>query len=294
MGAAAALGAALFWAATNLILREPILKLGGATAQAWRTVVSTIVFGLAFLALRNPRDILDIPARTVAVLLVSVLLSMVLGDILQFTAVRHLGIALTLPIASCYPLFTLLIAAVTIGEVPTSRAILGALFVIAGVILVALPRRALADEGTTRQTAPLAGHWLGVTLALASAICVAVATILTRVAIRDLDILAANMLRLPFSATLCTLISTAQRRQPPWQVERRHIIPLCLSGFTGLGSGLCYLYAIKVVGASTTATLNAAGPIFGLLGAVIFLRERPTRRNIAGTLLAFLGVALVV
>jgi hypothetical protein len=48
------------------------------------------------------------------------------------------------------------------------------------------------------------------------------------------------------------------------------------------------------VGASTTATLNAAAPIFGLLGAVVFLRERPAMRNVVGTLVAFVGVALVV
>jgi drug/metabolite transporter (DMT)-like permease len=293
VGAAAAIGAAVFWAGTNLILREQVIKVGGATAQTWRTVVSTLIFVVAFLVLREPRALLEVPARTVAILLLSVLLSMVLGDILQFTAVRHLGIALTLPIASCYPLFTLLVAALTLGETPTVRAVLGALLVVGGVILVALPRRALAEEGAVPHT-PARGHWVGVGLALASAVCVAAATALTREALKDLDILVANMLRLPFSATVCALISTAQRRQPPWRVERRGILPLCLAGVTGLGSGLCYLTAVKLVGASTTATLNASGPIFGLLGAVIFLRERPTRRNIAGTLLAFVGVVLVV
>ena len=48
MGAAAALGAALFWAATNLVLREQLNKSGGATAQTWRTVVSTLIFGVVF------------------------------------------------------------------------------------------------------------------------------------------------------------------------------------------------------------------------------------------------------
>ena len=292
MGAAAALGAAVFWAATNLILRQQIAKLGGATAQAWRTVVSTLVFGLIFLALRDPRDLLTIPLRTLGILLLSVLLSMVIGDILQFTAVRRLGIALAMPIASCYPLFTLVIAAVTLAEAPTVRSIVGALLVIAGVILVALPRRSLVEE-LTPQAAQRTAHWTGVAFALGSPVCVAGATALTRVAIKDFDILTANMFRLPFSATLCTLISTVERRQPPWRVERQSILSLCLAGFSGLASGLCYLSAIKLVGASTTATLNAAGPIFGLLGAVVFLRERPTQRNIAGTLIAFLGVALV-
>lgn len=294
MGAAAALGAALFWAATNLVLREQLNKVGGATAQAWRTVVSTLIFGLVFLALRRPSDLLAIPARTVGILLLSVLLSMVIGDILQFTAVRRIGIALAMPIASCYPLFTLVIAAVALGEVPTPRAISGALLVVAGVVLVALPRRALVVEGVPHDTTRSTLHWSGVACALASAICVAGATALTRVAIQDIDILAANMLRLPFSATLCAVISTVERRQPPWRVERRSIPALCAAGVTGLASGLCYLSAIKLVGASTTATLNAAGPIFGLLGAIVFLNERPTRRSIVGTLVAFLGVVLVV
>jgi drug/metabolite transporter (DMT)-like permease len=297
VGAAAALGAAAFWALTNLILREPIGKVGGATAQTWRTVVSTLVFIPILHALRDVGDLLTIPARPLAILLVSVLLSMVIGDILQFTAISRLGIALAMPISSCYPLFTLIIAAAYLGERFTPRAVGGALLVIVGVILVALPRRALAEDGAAGApgpATPTGGHWVGVACALAAAVCVAGATTLTRVAIEEIDILAANMLRLPFSAALCALISTAERRQPPWRVERRSIVPLCLAGLTGLGSGLCYLVAIKLVGASTTATLNAAGPIFGLLGAVLFLRERPTRRSVVGTLVAFAGIVLVV
>ncbi len=294
MGAAAALGAAAFWALTNLILREQIGKIGGATAQTWRTAVSTLVFLPIFLSLRDPSDLTAIPTRAIAILLVSVLLSMVIGDILQFTAVRRLGVALALPISSCYPIFTLIIAAAFLSERYTPRAIGGALLVIVGVVLVALPRRPLAEEGTASLPAPSRAHWVGVACAFAAAVCVACATILTRVAIEGIDILAANLLRLPFSATLCAVISTVERRQPPWQVERRGIVPLCLAGLTGLASGLCYLFAITEVGASTTATLNAAGPIFGLIGAVVFLRERPTRRSVIGTLIAFVGIVLVV
>jgi DME family drug/metabolite transporter len=227
------------------------------------------------------------------VLLLSVLLSMVIGDILQFTAVRRLGVALALPISSSYPLFTLIIAAVFLSEALTLRSVGGVLLVIAGVILVALPRRALVEEGASA-IASLSGHWSGVACAVASALCSAGATTLTRLAIERVDVLSANMLRLPFSAILCALISTAGRRQPPWRVERGGIAALCAGGVTGLASGLCYLSAIKLVGASTTATLNAASPIFGLLGAVVFLGERPTRRSVVGTLIAFAGIVLVV
>ena len=295
MGAAAALGAAALWAATNLLLRGQVTKLGGATANAWRTVFSTLCFAPIFLAARQPRDLLGIPPRTLAVLLASVLLSMVLGDILQLTAIRWLGIALAMPISASSPLLTLLIAALLLGEALTARAAGGALLVVLGVTLVAVPRRALGDEATggRARRALTTNHWAGVALALAAATCAAASTTLTRVAIVDLDIIAANMIRLPFSAAICLLIGTAQRRLPPWRIERRRYGPLFLAGLVSMGSGVLFLYAAKLAGAGKTATLNASAPIFGLLGAVLFLHERPSRRNVVGALVAFLGITLV-
>lgn len=294
MGALAALGSAVLWALTNLILREQVHKLGGATTQAWRTAVSTLLFLPVFFLFRHPRDLLGIPTGTIGLLLLSVLMSMVIGDILQFTAMRRIGLSLAMPISSSSPLLTMAIAAATLGEAITPRAVGGAMLVIVGVIMVALPRRALDEAERAQRRELTANHWLGVGLALAAAICSAAATTLTRAAIVDIDILSANLLRLPFSAVLCAAIGTAQRRALPWRVGRGSLLPLCLGGLTGLGSGLLYLNAVKLVGASTTATLNAIAPIFGLIGAVIFLHERPSTRNIVGTLIAFVGVVLVV
>ncbi len=292
MGAAAGLGTALFAAGTNLLLRRQVALIGGATAQTWRAIVGTLLFAIIFLIFRRPQDLLVLPLGAVVILLASVMLNMVIGDLLQYAAINRLGIALAMPITASYPLVTMLIAAATLGETPSVRAAIGTVLVVGGVILVAIPRRALRSERDTAR--PHAGHWLGVGLALAAAACMAFATILTRVALHDIEPLTANMLRLPFGALLCTIISVGQRRQPPWVVPRRSLLPLCLAGLTGLGSSMSFLIAIQLVGASTTATLNAAAPIFGLLGAVLFLGERPTRRNIVGTLIAFVGVVLVV
>jgi hypothetical protein len=63
VGAAAALATAVFAAATNLILRHQIAQLGGATAQTWRATVSTLLFAIVFLSLRDPRELLGLPGR---------------------------------------------------------------------------------------------------------------------------------------------------------------------------------------------------------------------------------------
>lgn len=294
MGAAAALGAAALWAVTNLILRGQVTKIGPAAANGWRTTFSALSFAVIFLLLRRPDDIFAIESRTLAALLGSMLLSLVIGDILQFTAIARLGVALAMPINSCYPIFTLIIAAITLGEPLTVRAVLGALLVVVGVILVALPRRPLDDDERARRRALTRNHWIGVAVALTAAVCTAFSTALMRVAIKDLDTMVANMIRLPISAILCSLIGTVQRRALPWRIERRRFGPLLLAGVVSMASGVCYLTAIQQAGAAKTATLNASAPIFGLLGAVLILRERPANRNILGTIIAFAGIALVV
>ncbi len=292
-GAAALIGAAL-WAITNLLLRRQVLKMGGSTANTWRNVFSTLCYLGVFLAFRHPRDILAIPRDTLLVLLLAVLLSMVIGDILQFMAIQRLGIALAMPIASSYPFLTLFIAAFVLGEPLTARSLGGAALVIVGVILVALPRRALIEAEGGQHQALTTNHWIGVGIAVASALCAAAAVTLTRIAVVDIDILAANMVRLPFSAALCALISTAERRKAPWKIERGSYGPLFLAGLASMASGIAYLNAVKLAGAAKTATLNASAPLFGMIGAIIFLNERPTRRNIIGAVVAFIGITLVV
>jgi len=47
-------------------------------------------------------------------------------------------------------------------------------------------------------------------------------------------------------------------------------------------------------GAAKTAIIGGASPIFGMIGAILFLHERPGRRGTAGALLAFAGIVLVV
>ena len=294
MGGAAALIGAALWAITNLLLRRQVLKMGGSTANTWRNIFSTLCYLGVFLAFRNPRDILAIPRDTLLVLLLAVLLSMVIGDILQFMAIQRLGIALAMPIASSYPFLTLFIAAFVLGEPLTPRSLGGALLVIGGVILVALPRRALADATGSQHQALTTNHWIGVGIAIASAFCAAAAITLTRSAIVDVDVLAANMVRLPFSAALCAVISTVERRKAPWKIERGSYGPLFLAGLASMASGIAFLNAVKLAGAAKTATLNASAPLFGMIGAIIFLGERPTRRNIIGAVVAFIGITLVV
>ena len=70
---------------------------------------------------------------------------------------------------------------------------------------------------------------------------------------------------------------------------------IALMGLTGIAIfHACFHYALLYGSASQGAIVFALVPAAIALAAVIFLKERPSRRRIAGMVLSFAGVALVV
>ena len=295
MGELAGLGAAVIWATTNIVLRGQSVRLGAVTVNAWRTIFAALCFIIIFLATRPLSLFATLPLRGVAALLIGVVFGMVIGDLLQFTAMTRIGVARAMPISSCFPLFTIAIAAILLGERITGRTIIGALLVIGGVVLVALPSRVAAVGAPEGTTLPASRYWIGVVMALAAAICWSCSTTLSRIALRDIDVITANTIRMPFSAAVSLLLSLRAGGLPPRKFGRTSTVILLLCGIIGTaGGGFLYLTAIDLAGAAKTAVLGSAAPIFGLIGSVIFLRERPSPRGIAGTILSVVGIALVV
>lgn len=294
MGELAGLGAALIWSTTNIILRGESVRFGAVLVNAWRTVFAAICFGIIFLLTRGPGHLTAIPPRSLLTLLAGVVVGMVIGDALQFTAMARIGVARAMPISSCFPLFTIAIAAVFLNERITARTVGGAILVIVGVTLVALPRRAGVEVTAQGGVLP-AGYWLGVGMALTAAVCWSVSTTFSRVAMQGTDVITANTIRLPFSALVSLLIGLRGGWVPPTKFGRRSLAILVLCGIFGTaGGGFLYLTAIDLAGAAKTAVLGSAAPIFGLIGSVLFLGERPGPRGIVGTLLSVGGIALVV
>src|SRR6185503_11411541 len=142
MGELAGLAAAVVWATTNIVLRGQSVRLGAMTVNAWRAVFAALCFVIIFALTRPPGALTSLPLRGVLALLAGVVVGMVIGDTLQFVAMTRIGVARAMPISSCFPLFTLAIAAVFLDEPITVRTVAGAALVIGGVVLVALPRRA--------------------------------------------------------------------------------------------------------------------------------------------------------
>jgi drug/metabolite transporter (DMT)-like permease len=101
--------------------------------------------------------------------------------------------------------------------------------------------------------------------------------------------------RLPVSATMSALFGLGRAKVPARKFGWQNFAILALAGVFGTaGGGFLYLVAVSLAGAAKTSILSAFSPVFGLVGAVLFLHERPGARGLVGTLIAISGIMLVV
>jgi drug/metabolite transporter (DMT)-like permease len=77
-------------------------------------------------------------------------------------------------------------------------------------------------------------------------------------------------------------------------LPRRSLVIMALAGILNAFSSLMFLSAILYAGAAKAAVLVATSPLFGLPLSFLFLKEQINRRIIAGTLVAVVGIWLVV
>ncbi len=78
-------------------------------------------------------------------------------------------------------------------------------------------------------------------------------------------------------------------------IDRRTGTILVGTGLLGMGVGtLIFLTSLEMIGPAKIATLSSASPVFGMLMAVVFLKEYVTFRTVAGVVLCVAGVWLVL
>ena len=213
------------------------------------------------------------------------------GDFLLFRTMRIVGMVRAYTIAGTFPLFGLVFAASILGERPSSLAIVGTILVVLGATFVTA-RSGLEQSLTT------GSKWVyrrGIMLAWVVAIMWGIDLVLLRIGLGDFHPFVANSVRMPLAALVMTAFAWRIGGQFPLvRASRRVALSLLSSGILGMiaGSSL-YAFAIQEIGAARTGALSAAAPVFAMVLAVLIVRERPTWKAIAGTLVASCGVAFI-
>ena len=292
LGEIAALGTAFLWSVTSILIRDAVHRVGPVSVNAVRASIGAVVFVVIVLATGRLGEVLSTPLTSVAVLVVSIAIGLGLGDTAYFQSLRLIGVSRALPISGSYPLLTVVLAALFVGEPLDWLDGLGTILVVASVWLLSLP--AASARSTPAVSRDMRN---GVLLSVFAAATWAVSTIGLKLGAEGVDVVVANGIRLPAAAILIVLISL--RRGDGGlnlrKYDARTAALVGISGLTGTAIGsFLYLVAIVYAGAGRTAALQATSPFFAAPLAFLFLKEKVPPSALIGMLLSVAGVWLIM
>lgn len=291
IGEIAALGCAFTWAVTSIIVKRPVIELGPVAVNLIRTWVGAAVYWGVVLATGKADQILLIPPYSLFALVISMVVGLGIGDTLYFRSLQLIGVSRALPISGSFPLPTLLLAVVLLGEQVTAPQIVGTALIVGSVCLLSLGGAASGDTMSQKRDARR-----GVIYAIICALLWAGSTILLKSGVEQTEIAVANAIRLPAAGLVLLAMGL---RQPGGirirEVRRLTMGVVLLSGVIGTAAGSAlYLTSVVYAGAAKAAALQSVSPFFAAPLALIFLHERPSRTTLAGTVLSVAGIWLLV
>ena len=287
IGEIAALSAALLWALSSVVysrlgLKIPPLQLNlykGIIAIAM-IVVTLLIQGAAFT---------DLSSSTIALLTLSGIIGIGLGDTAYFSALNNLGARRTLLLETSSPPMGALLALVFIGEQLTYSSWCGILLTILGIAWVISERNPVDNISISRK---------GVIWGILAAIAQAIGAVISRFALIQSNIspLESTLIRLVGGTVIVicllflpTIKQTTVNRQLSWR--SLGVIAIAATGSTYLGIWLQQT-SLKFAPTGIAQTLLATSPLF-ILPIVALQGEKISLRAILGVVISLSGIALM-
>ena len=294
LGEPAALGTALCWTATALFFAEAGLRIGSLVVNVLRLVMALGMLTLVGWITRGLPWPTDASPHAWLWLSISGVVGFAFGDLCLFRAFVLIGPRLSSLIMSLAPPIAAVLGFFVLGETLALEHALGMGLTVAGV------GWALADRTPAGAATPgdRRSRAVGVLLAGFGAVGQGGGLVLSKLGMGDYDAFAATQIRVFAGAVSFALIFTAIRGWPRVGLALRQTRAMALTGLGAvfgpfLGVSLSLL-AVQHTQAGIAASIMAIYPVMLIPVVVLLGRERVGLRGVLGTVLAVLGVVLLV
>jgi drug/metabolite transporter (DMT)-like permease len=282
---------AFMWAIAVILFRVVGLTLSAWSLNLFKNLVGSLLFLLTFLVIYR-LDWPAIPARDLAILIVSGILGISIADTLYLKALNLLGPSRHAILHCLYSPFVILLSFSFLGERLLWLQGLGFLLVLSGVVLVNLRK--------PKSQIRVRALELGLVVGVLAEFFMAAGIVLTKPIVTEGSPLFVAGIRL-FGGTVGMLIWSAIGGRPiqstihefktkaiPWRIL---IIGAVLGTYLSM---IVWIAGYKYTQASIAAILNQTSVIFIILLAAAFLKEHVSLKRWIGTLLGLSGVVLIV
>lgn len=291
LGEFAALATAFCWAITSTAFEHSAKKIGSLNLNLMRLLLGLVFLSVFTLIRRGMFLPTDATSTEWFWLLLSGLVGIVIGDLLLVEAFVRIGSRISMLIYSSVPPLSAIMAWLFLDERMTAVQILGMFVTLAGIASVIL----VAEKGSKKVS--FSHPVVGILLAFGGALGQASGYIIGKFGMADYDPFASTQIRIIAGIIGFAIIFTIRGHWPKFvkAFERKDAMAsLSIGSFFGpfLGISLS-LYAVQKINPGVASTLISITPILLIPYAFFFKREKVTLKEIVGTVVVLIGVAIM-
>jgi DME family drug/metabolite transporter len=296
LGDFAALGAALSWAVAPILYRKALFNTKPISANIVRCITNSLFLLLALLAFGRFGVLARLPLEAVAITIVSGLVGLAVGDTLYMTGLKSIGVAKAVPLASTYPLFSLVWATFLLSQPLALTALAGALVILFGIFLLSREKETRMEGMESKKT------WSkGLFYCLATAVVWSVSVTLMDLAVKlpgatglDANFALITLRITAVAIVLTTLAPVLNKDHSFLKVTRNSVIVLCVGGLVANGLGWFLMnYSFSNILESQAVPISSTTPLFTAIAGFMIFREKLTRNGVFGAIMIVLGVFLI-
>ncbi|MGF3522381.1 MAG: DMT family transporter [Candidatus Bathyarchaeia archaeon] len=293
IGEFAALGAAISWAVAPLFYRNALEDTNPVSANIVRCVTNGLVLTVLLVASGTVGVLASLPTWVILVAIVSGAIGLGVGDTLYMLGLKTIGVSRAVPLASTYPLFSLLWAVLFLNQPLSFMTLTGAAIILLGIWLLSKKNSQSSDAKGKRLLT-------GVLASLATAVAWSASlTLMDAVFASGISGLDANYaivtVRIASLAVMLTAFSPfIDRNRNFLKITRKTLITLCVGGLVANGLGwLLINYSFLYIPETQAVPISSTSPLFAALAGFLFFKEKATWFSTVGAVAVVAGIFLI-
>jgi uncharacterized membrane protein len=256
----------------------------------------TLCKGLAGMVLLGALVVLTrqsaVPTQALALLALSGVIGIAVGDTLFFASLRDLSPVTIIIFFMLGQIMTAIMGMAFLHEILSWRGWLGIVITMLGVGTALWPQ--ISSDQKDRST-----NMRGMALGLLSMLCMSSAMVMIKPVLKNMDIstLSATFIRMAAGTSGIAVVGLATRQIGGWMLPFRDVKFLTFFLFAvtivTLGGFWLSIFAIKHVDVAIASTLSTVEPLFVLPLAAVILKERINAWNASGAAITVCGVIVL-
>jgi len=309
IGELAAFGTSVSWTIAALVMEQGVKRVGVMAVNTFKVAFGSVYLALLALALNGSLFPSGMSPMAWWLLAGSALVGFVLGDYFLLNAYTLIGSRLSMLLMSLTVPLTAIGALFLFSEALKPWSVAGIALCVAGISLTVYSGRAGSNAASAQDSqkgnqpdvplpnAAASRYRKGVVFGVASALCMAVATLMTKRGANGVDSISATQVRIfcAFAGFLLFALVTRKTGELGNALRsRKGLLLIAIGGIFGpfIGVG-CLLFALQHAEAGIVSTLSSFTPVLIIPPSIALFGRRVGPFEIIGAIVAVGGLALL-